>query len=161
MPTALLRGLTILVVEDNAANALMLRCRLESDSACVLGPAPSSEIALSLIGQTQCDLAVVDFFLQGETAQPVIDELDKRGVPRVIITAAVREHLPPSISGSTILMQPFTSDALIAAMAEVLQRKADVSILQAQRVKRRNSRKQKASSKPEIEGFLQLQEAAE
>ena len=159
MPTALLSGLTILLVEDDQANSVMLQCRLETYGACVLGPAQSSAIALSLIGQTRCDLAVVDFFLQGETALPVIDALDKRGVPRVIITAAIRESLPPSISGSTILMQPFTAEALIAAMAEVLQRKADVSILQAQRARRRNNRKQKARSK--AEGFIELQEAAE
>jgi CheY-like chemotaxis protein len=76
-----LDGLHVLVVEDEAAVALMLDDFLAERGAVVVGPVADAESALQLIAAERIDGAVVDYGLVGGTSLPVADALMARGVP--------------------------------------------------------------------------------
>jgi CheY-like chemotaxis protein len=76
-----LEGLHVLVVEDEAAVALMLEDFLTERGAAVVGPAADADSALRLIAAGRIDCAVVDYGLVGGTSLPVADALLTRGVP--------------------------------------------------------------------------------
>ena len=85
---AVLRGRTLLVVEDEYIVAADLAMRLEDAGAAVVGPAGSVEEALDLVqseGST-LDAAVLDVNLAGQRVYPVADALIARGVPFVLTT---------------------------------------------------------------------------
>jgi CheY-like chemotaxis protein len=91
-----LEGLRVLVVEDDPIIALDVKATLERAGATVIGTAYRIAQALALL-DTEFDVAVLDFRLEAETAQPVAAKLSPRGVPLLFYTSS-RGH-PQSLSG--------------------------------------------------------------
>lgn len=83
----------ILVVEDNADQAKLLKQALEDLGHTVLGPAPDCSSALELIWREKPDLALVDTHLGSDTCEVVLDECDQQAIP-VIITLEEEADLP-------------------------------------------------------------------
>lgn len=83
----------ILVVEDNADQARVLKLALEGLGHTVLGPAPDCSSALELIWREKPDLALVDTHLGSDTCEVVLEECDQQAIP-VIITLEERADLP-------------------------------------------------------------------
>jgi CheY-like chemotaxis protein len=82
-----LRGLLILVVEDEYLVAAELVRALEHRGAAVIGPAGSIQDAFAALGQgCQIDAAVLDINLRGERCYPIADALRERGVPFIFAT---------------------------------------------------------------------------
>src|SRR5260370_25687476 len=81
-----LRGLRILVVEDNFLMAESVRDLLDECGCETVGPAPSLAVALALAGQEPLDGALLDINLAGEDCFPVARLLRERGVPFILLT---------------------------------------------------------------------------
>jgi CheY-like chemotaxis protein len=78
---ASLEGRRVLVVEDEAVEALMLEDLLAQAGCVVIGPAGTTDSALTLIEQEAIDCAVLDVKLLDGQVFPVADTLVARGVP--------------------------------------------------------------------------------
>ena len=82
-----LKGLRLLIVEDEYAIAFDLTDTLEEIGASVVGPAPSVANALALIdSEAELDGAVLDINLNGQLVYPVAEALRARSVPFVFAT---------------------------------------------------------------------------
>jgi FixJ family two-component response regulator len=89
----LLRGRTILLVEDEYMIAVDMADLLQNAGARVLGPVASADDAIDLIDDHLHDLdaAVLDVNLgPGKTAYPIADRLAEVGVPYVFATGDVQ-----------------------------------------------------------------------
>src|SRR5690348_9428474 len=81
-----LRGLRILVVEDNFLVADTI-CEILADRGCeVVGPAPSLERGWKLAREEALDGAVLDVNLSGEVSFPLAKALAERGIPFLFLT---------------------------------------------------------------------------
>jgi len=112
-------GLRILSVENDALNAEAMKCLLEMQGALVLGPVGQVQEALTLIDRDRPDLALVDFRLNGETIEPVIDALKARIIPFVLVTACAPCLMPSEYSGMPTVVKPFMVEDLYRAVSEV------------------------------------------
>ncbi|RYB01437.1 response regulator [Lichenibacterium ramalinae] len=93
-----LKGLHILVVEDEAFLAFELVEDLEAVGAVPLGPIATVARALQFIETgARIDAALLNVMLHRQESFPVVDELRRRGIPCVFVTGndnAVRERFP-------------------------------------------------------------------
>ena len=84
--TMKLKGLRVLVVEDEALVALQLEDMLSGLGCTVIGPASRVGQALELLNGKGVDAAVLDLNVAGELVYPVADALTKRGLPYIFAT---------------------------------------------------------------------------
>ncbi|MFO1061994.1 MAG: response regulator [Dongiaceae bacterium] len=106
------RGGRVLVVEDEALVATMLREQLAALGYSVLGPAASVAAALTLILEQQPDVAVLDLNLGGELAYPAADLLAARGVPFAFITGYDGATIERRYAGVPVLAKPLDPQLL-------------------------------------------------
>ena len=82
---AMLKGMRVLVVEDEPVVSMLLEDELRDAGATVLGPAPSVGDALRLVEAAAADggitAAVLDINLDGRHVAPVADQLAALRVP--------------------------------------------------------------------------------
>ncbi|GGG40453.1 response regulator [Caldovatus sediminis] len=122
---AMLVGVRILVVEDEALVALMVEDALRDAGAEVLC-AYTVEEALRLLGGEEgagLDAAVLDLSLAGEGAAPVAEALRKRGIPFLIATGygdAQQNAAGGATAGAPVLCKPFEPEALVATIATLV-----------------------------------------
>jgi DNA-binding response OmpR family regulator len=115
----------VLVVEDEAILAIDIAGQLTDAGFEIVGPAPSVAKALRLIEEVGCDIAVLDFNLRDETAEPLACELQARGTPFLFMSGVSRDRLPQWCGGAVLLPKPIRLDALVAALQHSLaQREA-------------------------------------
>lgn len=114
-----LAGKRILVVEDSWHLAQALVSLLEDLGLGVVGPAGTVGDAETLLAAQTPDLAIVDYNLDGTMAYGLIELLNKRRVPIVVVTAY--EELPP-LDGmvAAILHKPIRSSTLLGTLRQVL-----------------------------------------
>ena len=97
-PVSPLRGLRVLLVEDEPLLAFEMIDELELLGAEPVGPLPSAHAALTFIlGAESVDAAMINVNLRGQPSFDVADALLERGVPFVFVTghdALVRERYP-------------------------------------------------------------------
>jgi CheY-like chemotaxis protein len=116
---AKLRGLRVLVLEDETIVLLMIEDLLDDLGCQVVGPAATVPEALALAEAGGFDAALLDLNLgRGETSYPVADMLAARQVPFAFVTGYSADVLAPPHRGRPILEKPFWGDAL----SNVLQR---------------------------------------
>jgi two-component SAPR family response regulator len=82
-----LRGLAVLIVEDEFLIAMNLEAILERYGAHVLGPVASVTEALRLLETESPDLAVLDVHLNDGLVTPVAEALRRRTIPYVLASA--------------------------------------------------------------------------
>jgi len=85
-----LKGLRVLVVEDEALVALQLEDMLAELGCAIIGPASRVCQALDLLGGQVVDAAVLDLNVAGELVYPVADALARRG----FLTSSPRAMAP-------------------------------------------------------------------
>jgi DNA-binding response OmpR family regulator len=114
-PLGELRGLRILVVEDNFLVAENLRELLSARGCDVIGPAPRVEAALSLLAaNSRVDGAMLDINLGGEDCFPVAAALRERQVPFLFLTGYdERMSIPAEFSHAPRLSKPVAENDLI------------------------------------------------
>jgi len=107
-----LRGLKVLVVEDEALVAMLIEDML-SDLGCeVLGPAGSVRAALELLGRETPDAAILDVNLGGEPVYPVAEALRAAGVPFVLATGYGQAGVAEAFREALVLQKPFEQGEL-------------------------------------------------
>ena len=90
-----LRGLRVLIVEDEALIASLLEDFLLDLGCDVVGPAMHMTEAVELAREAAIDGATLDVNIVGEKVYPVADILTERGIP----FAGVAEAVPPRVPG--------------------------------------------------------------
>src|SRR5690606_31924535 len=98
MPTGTtgLRGLKVLVVEDNFLLADVIADTLREYGCEVVGPAGDVAMAVKLAREAELDGAVLDLNLYGEFCFPVAAALTERSVPYLFLTGYDTKHVIPA-----------------------------------------------------------------
>ena len=114
-----LRGVRVLVVEDQWHVANALRSLLEVEGMQVSGPTGKTADAHRLADEHKPELAVVDINLKGEMAYSLIDDLHDRGVRVVVMSGyAVLPRLSTKVAA--VLQKPFNGAELLASLRRAL-----------------------------------------
>jgi len=110
----------VLIVEDEPIVSLDIESTLRSAGYQVIGTAGSVSRALKLLGNSQCDLVVLDMNLGGESAEPVAEELQQRGITYICLTGYATYRLPAGSQDVPVLLKPFEPDKLLAMIDTAL-----------------------------------------
>lgn len=115
-----LRGLRILVAEDDRNIADLLQQTLFLFDIHVIGPFSSlGEVVQAIRGTPDIDGAMLDVQVRGGTIDPVAEALAERGVPFILLTGHRRLHaLSESLGDAPLLTKPFT----VAQLEDVMRR---------------------------------------
>lgn len=117
-----LTGTRILVVEDSWQVSTGLKTLLEAYGVEVVGPVATADDAKRLVSASIPDVALVDINLRGgERSYGLIDEMQARGVPIVVITGYANTS-PASDKAVAILHKPFTDRDLLATLRSAKRR---------------------------------------
>jgi two-component system, response regulator PdtaR len=109
---ASLKGLRILVVEDEFLLALEVEAALTGFGCSVTGPFAKLAKALDAARRTELDGAVLDINLNGEMVYPLAEYLHSAGVPFVFLTGYVPSDLPERFRHFRRLPKPLHAEAL-------------------------------------------------
>ncbi len=109
---ASLKGLRILVVEDEFLLALEVEAALIGFGCSVAGPFAKLAKALDAARRLQLDGAVLDINLNGEMVYPLAEFLDRAGVPFVFLTGYVPSDLPERFRHFRRLPKPLHAEML-------------------------------------------------
>jgi DNA-binding NtrC family response regulator len=113
-----LKGVRILLVEDDWQLGIALKSQLRALGADVAGLAATTAEAQRLISERAADVALVDFNLRGgERAYGLIDRLHDQGV-RVIVISGYAD-LPLAGKVEAILQKPISEEQLLATLRRV------------------------------------------
>ncbi|CAD1792114.1 response regulator [Xanthomonas arboricola pv. juglandis] len=119
---SVLRGVRVLVVENDQMNAMLLDLQLVQAGAVVLGPVGEVAQALTLIKADAPEIAVLDYRLgNGETSEPVARLLSELGIPFVLATGVASGTIPGGFERGVILTKPYLSEELISALSRARQ----------------------------------------
>ena len=119
-----LRGLLVLVVEDDFLLARSLERTLVSVGAEVVGPVSTTEAALLLVEESSIDVGLLDVMLREGTSAPVASELIAGGCPVLFLTGFhTRNMLPEHLRGVPCLEKPVDRDELLEAILLVSKRR--------------------------------------
>ena len=118
-----LAGRRILIVEDEFLIALDLEDALGDLGCEVVGPAATVAEALRLIEMTLPSAAVLDVRLVDGSTAPVAVELQRRGVPYLVLTGYERQQVSePILRQSPMLAKPLQRPALGSMLRQLLAR---------------------------------------
>lgn len=81
-----LTGARILVVEDDAVQALDLAASLADAGAAIIGPVASLSEASDLAFGSACDAAILDLRLRDRNATALARQLLQQGIPFIVYT---------------------------------------------------------------------------
>ena len=117
-----LKGLRILVVEDEAIIAFNIQGMLESFGCGVVEVASNLHrgLAIACNETARLDAAVLDINLGGEQVYPVAEHLRMRGVPFIFSTAYGRDARAPSFANVPTLNKPYPPEDLEDLLVSVL-----------------------------------------
>jgi len=118
----------ILIVEDEILVSLDLETMVRGAGYSIVGPAFSVTEALNLIDHEIIDACLIDLNLRGEQAVPIVDKLDAKSIPFIIVTGHLREHLLERHRKKPIVTKPFQAQELLAILAVVVERLPTPSI---------------------------------
>jgi CheY-like chemotaxis protein len=119
--SAPLKGLRVLVVEDELVIAMELESLLKRLGCIVLDPAPSIRRALCLLSGKRPDAAVLDVNLQGKLVTPVAEALQEQHVPFVLVTGYETARLHDEALRSAVhVRKPVDEPRLEKALCKVL-----------------------------------------
>ena len=108
-----LKGLRVLVVEDQAPIALQLEDMLVESKCEVVGPASRVGQALRLLSENAVDAAVLDLNIAGELVYPVADALDTRGLPYIFATGYDPSDVAGRYGHRPVVQKPFSRRAFL------------------------------------------------
>jgi CheY-like chemotaxis protein len=122
LPSAL-KDVRVLIVEDDFIVGFDMQMLLEEQGARVAGPAASLAEARSLLAHNSPQVAVLDVNLSGELVFPLVEDLQKRDIPYVFVTAYADDErlFPESARHAPRLAKPVLPNVLIGQIAKVLR----------------------------------------
>jgi DNA-binding response OmpR family regulator len=90
-----------LVVEDEFLVSLAMIDLLEGLGCVIVGPAVRVAVALQLAQTESLDAAVLDIDIAGEMVWPVAEELQRRNVPFLFLSACRQWNTVPAVFAAT------------------------------------------------------------
>lgn len=102
-----LKGLRILLVEDEALIAMMAEDMLETIGCTLVATAPSVGDALAALEVHTPDLCMLDVNLNGERSMIVADRARAMGVPYVFTTGYGSDGVAPEHAHAPVLAKPY------------------------------------------------------
>jgi PAS domain S-box-containing protein len=115
-PTApaakLVNGNRILLVEDEALVAMMMRDSLVELGFSVVGPFDRADEALACASDEPLDAAILDVNLGGDLVYPVAERLARRDVPFVFVTGYDAENIDARYAHVPVLQKPIEREVL-------------------------------------------------
>ncbi len=119
-----MKGMRILVVEDEYLVAEELRLGLEAAGATVVGPLPTLAKAEAMLdNEAAIDCAVLDINLAGKPVFALADRLGTAGVPFLFLSGYTKGGLPPRFASAPLLEKPVDMATLAAAVKTVHARR--------------------------------------
>ena len=116
-----LKGVRVLVVEDEYFIAILIEEILESAGCVVMGPIPRLPDALHAVDHQDYDVAVLDVNLAGEWINPVADALSERNVPFLFVTGYGANALPSEYAQRPRICKPFRMADLLGAVSDLVK----------------------------------------
>ncbi len=107
-----LAGKRILMVEDEFLISMMVKNKLESLGAIVVGPYGRLGDGIAAAKRETLDAAVLDFNLGGTLASPLADLLMAHGLPFLFITGYQRDSIDRRYAGIPVLQKPIELEEL-------------------------------------------------
>jgi DNA-binding response OmpR family regulator len=117
-----LRGLRVLIVEDEFLLADDLRRALASQGAQVVGPTADEETALKLLNLEACDCAILDINLQGKPSFKIARSAQAKGIPAAFTTGYDQDVVPAELESVEHFEKPFDMPTLVGFVARVTRR---------------------------------------
>jgi CheY-like chemotaxis protein len=114
-----LRGLRVLVVEDEFLLAIAVEEDLRAAGCVVVGPIGSLGPAMAAATTETFSAAVIDMNLNGTMAYPLADQLAERGIPFLLLTGYDRADLPERLRAVPRITKPYDAMALVDQLARV------------------------------------------
>ncbi len=114
-----LRGVRVLIVEDQWHIATALKSLLELEAMEVCGPVGRIADAHRLAQEHMPKLAIVDINLKGELAYSLIDALHDRGI-RIVVISGYAELSRLSNKVTAALQKPFHGPELLETLRRAL-----------------------------------------
>jgi len=115
-----MKGLRVLIVEDEFLLALSLEDDLVSAGCVTIGPFANLADATEATRREDFDLAILDVNLNGEVIYPLADELQSRAKPFVLLTGYGAESLPPHFRHLPRLPKPYDFASLLKEIGRAL-----------------------------------------
>lgn len=106
-------GRRVLVVEDQFLVSLATIDLLESIGCEIVGPAAHLAVAIKLAQSETLDAAVLDIDIAGEMVWPAAEELQRRGVPFLFLTAYSLNVVPALFAAIPCLEKPLEKNQLL------------------------------------------------
>jgi CheY-like chemotaxis protein len=110
----------VLIVEDELMIRMLLEDMLDDLGFEVAATAGRVDEAVRLVNDTEFDVAILDMNLNGQAVAPVVEVLEKRGLPYVFATGYDERGLPEAHRGRPTLQKPFQQENLERALNSVL-----------------------------------------
>jgi len=107
-----LAGLKALLVEDEAAVALLLEDMLLDLGCEIIASAANLAAACRCAAEAACDFALLDVNLAGQQVFPAAEILQQRGIPFVFSTGYGAAGLPEAFRNRPTLTKPFMIEEL-------------------------------------------------
>jgi CheY-like chemotaxis protein len=117
--TAELKGLRVLVVEDEMMVSMLIEDMLSDMGCTVMGPASRLDEAIELATSSDIDCAVLDVNLGGQPIFPLADLLRERGCPFAFATGYGDAGLRDVDRGTPVLQKPFREGDLARVLGEL------------------------------------------
>lgn len=115
-----LRGVRVLVVEDEPLIAMEIEEALTAAGCKVVGPAASLDKARARLQSDQFDIAILDANLGGDPVDELAGALGARATPFAFATGYGREALPIEFQHRPILIKPFSNSELISLVRRMV-----------------------------------------
>ncbi len=117
-----LKGLSVLVIEDAWQVAKALKGLLEQYEIEVIGPVATATDAKRQFDIRKPQAALVDVNLKGELAWDLIDHLSENGV-EVIITTGYPQLMTKTRAPIVHLQKPYPAEELLSALSDIARRR--------------------------------------
>lgn len=117
-----LRGIRVLIVEDEFLVAIQLEDTLSALGCEVLEPAHSMDEAEKAVAQHEFDVAVLDINIAGRAIYPIAEILGARGIPFIFTTGYSREHIEEAWREAPTLRKPYLALELRRVLEQALGR---------------------------------------
>jgi two-component system, response regulator PdtaR len=120
----LLRGVNVLIVEDDFIVAFDMQTLLEEHGATVCGPATDLDEARGVIAAegAKLQVAILDVNINGQYVFPIAEELRRAGIPFVFATAYADDDrlFPEPLRDVPRLAKPVLPNVLIGHLKRLL-----------------------------------------
>lgn len=115
-----LEGKRVLVVEDEAAIAMLLEDMLLDFGCTIVGPAARLANALDLAQRETFEVAILDVNVAGEPIYPVAEALAERGLPFVFSTGYGGAGIKEPFRDRPVVQKPFSQADLKRTLLGVM-----------------------------------------